>query len=68
MYQGPHSDATFEVQWASGDRSWVPYHDLERLRPPDDYFEVLGVDCVEFFGRVSEASPGDDPQVFLGTH
>lgn len=51
-YQGP------EVQWASGDRLWVPYHDLERLRPPDDYFEALGVD-------LSEASPGDDPQVSL---
>jgi len=46
-YQGSHSDATFELQWVSGDRSWVPYSDLEHPRPLEEYFEVIGVDGIE---------------------
>lgn len=65
-HQGSHLDATFDVQWASGDRSWVPYCDLEHLRPLKEYFEALGVDGVENLGGVSEVSPSDDPQVSLG--
>ena len=65
-HRGSHSDATFEVQWALGDRSWVPYRDLEHLRPLKEYFKVLGVDSVENLQGVSEASPSDDPQVSLG--
>ena len=65
-HQGSHSDTTFEVQWASGDWLWVPYHNLECLHPLKEYFEVLGVDGIENLWGVSEASPGNDPQVSLG--
>ena len=65
-HRGSHLDTTFEVQWASGDRSWVPYRDLECLHPLKEYFEALGVDSIENLWEVSEALPGDDPQVSLG--
>ena len=65
-HRGSHSDASFEVQWVSGDRSWVPYSDLEHLRPLQEYLEAIGVEGVENLWGATEPLLDDDLQVSLG--
>ena len=65
-HRGSHSDTSFEVQWVSGDRSWVPYSDLEHLRPLQEYLEVIGVEGVENLRCTTEPLLDDDLQVSLG--
>ncbi|KAK0185579.1 hypothetical protein F5146DRAFT_889864, partial [Armillaria mellea] len=40
---GKGEHAIFQVEWASGDRTWVPYTDAEGLTVLQDYFNVLGI-------------------------
>ncbi len=55
----------FQVEWASGDRTWLPYVDAEGLTALQDYFDVLGI------MKISELKEGlgssdDKPGFFLG--
>ena len=45
-HQGPGSDAIFEIEWGSGDRTWLPYLDAQGLVALQDYFESLGISGV----------------------
>ena len=65
-HRGSHSDAMFEVQWVSGDRSWVPYSDLEHLRPLQEYLEAIGVEGIENLRGATEPLLDNDLQVSLG--
>ncbi|KAJ3474431.1 hypothetical protein NLI96_g12462 [Meripilus lineatus] len=42
-HSGKGSDAEFEVQWSTGDITWVPYHDIKHLQAFDEYCEALGI-------------------------
>lgn len=42
-----HTDAEFEVQWSTGDVTWVPYHDVSHLQAMAEYFEALDVPGVK---------------------
>ena len=42
-HMGRGSDAEFEVQWSTGDVTWVPYADIKHLQALREYYEALGV-------------------------
>jgi hypothetical protein len=65
-HSGRRADAQFEIQWKSGDKSWLPYDRVEKLEVLKDYFNVLGVTNVSELGEGEGKPPTNDPQVFLG--
>ncbi|KIO05301.1 hypothetical protein M404DRAFT_25454, partial [Pisolithus tinctorius Marx 270] len=66
-HHGSHADATFEVQWTAGDRTWLPYEDVAHLKALSDYFEVIGVDGIDELRDAGDRDTSDDdPQVFIG--
>jgi hypothetical protein len=42
-HEGSGTDAVFQVQWGTGDRTWLPYHDVEEFHALQDYFEIIGI-------------------------
>jgi hypothetical protein len=42
--RGPH--AWFEIEWLSGDRTWLPFRDVAHLTAIDSYLENQGVDSI----------------------
>ncbi|PIL26936.1 hypothetical protein GSI_10074 [Ganoderma sinense ZZ0214-1] len=40
---GRGSEAEFEVQWSTGDVTWVPHADIQHLQALSEYLEALGV-------------------------
>ena len=65
-HKGASTNAHFEVEWKSGDRTWMPYDQVSHLNALRGYFEVLGVDRISDLKRGSGIPPDDDPQVFCG--
>ncbi|KIM76140.1 hypothetical protein PILCRDRAFT_798107 [Piloderma croceum F 1598] len=37
------TDTLFELTWKSGDRTWLPYHEISHLEALTQYFKALGV-------------------------
>jgi transposase InsO family protein len=64
-HKGAGTNAHFEVEWKSGDRTWMPYDQVAHLNALNAYFEVLGIDRVSELKRGSGNPPDDDPQVFF---
>jgi hypothetical protein len=65
-HSGQRADSVFEIQWKSGDKTWLPYDRVEKLDALKDYFNVLGISNVSELGEGKGKPPTDDPQVFLG--
>ena len=42
-HAGCGSDALFQVQWQSGDATWLPYDKVSHLNTHSAYFELLEV-------------------------
>jgi hypothetical protein len=42
-HHGRRSKALFEIQWKSGDRSWMPYSQAKSLQAMNEYLEAIGV-------------------------
>ena len=62
-----YSDTEFEIQWTTGDKSWLPYHEASHLRAITDYFEAIGVTGIENLRRMGNKDLSDeDLQVSLG--
>ncbi|RPD56919.1 hypothetical protein L226DRAFT_436195, partial [Lentinus tigrinus ALCF2SS1-7] len=40
---GKGAGAEFEVQWSTGDVTWVPYQDIKHLQALTEYYEALGI-------------------------
>ena len=40
---GKGAEAEFEVQWSTGDVTWVPYKDVKHLQAYTEYCEALGI-------------------------
>ena len=60
LHIGRGSDAEFEVQWSTGDVTWVPYHDVKHLQKLDEYFEALGIHGVRQLDSKPDLAPPDD--------
>lgn len=56
----------FEIQWRSGDITWMPYYQIKHLQALDAYLELLGVDNVSKLPAGKGKPPREDPQIFLG--
>ena len=61
------TDAVFEVQWTSGDVTWLPYYQITHLQALTDYFDLLGISQVSQLPKGHGMPPPDDPQIFLGS-
>jgi hypothetical protein len=66
-HSGSKTDATFEIQWKSGDVTWLPYYQITHLQALTDYLGLLGVKQISKLPNGHGRPPLDDPQVFLGS-
>jgi hypothetical protein len=66
-HSGAKTDATFEIQWKSGDVTWLPYYQITHLQALTDYLGLLGVKQISKLPNGHGRPPLDDPQVFLGS-
>jgi hypothetical protein len=60
-------DALFQVQWGTGDLTWLPYSSVKNLHPLEDYFEALGITRI---GQLKEnlAPDGGEEMEIASTH
>ncbi len=58
---GRGRDAEFEVQWSTGDVTWVPYHDVRHLQALTEYYEALGVTHARQLTDVANGEPDTSP-------
>ena len=61
-----YEDALFEIKWRSGDITWMPYYQINRLQALVSYFEVLGINSVLELTTGKGKLPISNLQVFLG--
>jgi hypothetical protein len=63
--------AWFEIEWSSGDRTWLPYHDIKHLTALKSYLENQGIGSIELLPRGSGTPPNevcnqvDSPELIL---
>jgi len=62
-HQGASRDAMFEVEWSTGDRTWLPYNDLKEFEAMKDYFNILGITDIENL-RVPEGRDSSSSGIF----
>ncbi|KAG1833664.1 hypothetical protein DFJ58DRAFT_735992 [Suillus subalutaceus] len=65
-HHGRRTDALFEILWKSGDKTWLPYAQVEKLGALTEHLSFLGIQDVSDLMDGSGEPPKDDPQVFLG--
>ncbi|EMD35335.1 hypothetical protein CERSUDRAFT_139039, partial [Gelatoporia subvermispora B] len=41
-HRGSATDAVFEILWKSGDRTWMPYHQISDIPALTDYLDLVG--------------------------
>ncbi|KAJ8592857.1 hypothetical protein M405DRAFT_690043, partial [Rhizopogon salebrosus TDB-379] len=46
-HHGAGSDALFEVEYTTGDRVWLPYHEVSRLEAVGQYLEAVGAPTIK---------------------
>ena len=66
-HSGTKTDAVFEIQWKSGDVTWLPYYQITHLQALTDYLELIGVSKVSKLPPGPGRPPSNDPQIFLGS-
>lgn len=67
-HSGSRKNALFEIQWKSGDVTWLPYHKIDHLTALEQYFEILGISSIDQLedNRVQVPDEDADEQVLLG--
>ena len=66
-HSGSGTDALFEIEWKSGDITWLPYYQITHLQALTDYLDLLGLTQITQLPRGTGRPPSDDPQIFLGS-
>ncbi|KAG6896122.1 hypothetical protein C0992_010197 [Termitomyces sp. T32_za158] len=66
-HAGSKSTAIFEVLWRAGDKTWLPYNQVQELDILSPYLEAQGVENIHELPTSSGKPPTNDPQVFLGS-
>ncbi|KAJ8582634.1 hypothetical protein M405DRAFT_920201, partial [Rhizopogon salebrosus TDB-379] len=46
-HNGQGTDSLFEIEYTTGDRVWLPYHEVSRLEAVSQYLEALGVPGIQ---------------------
>ncbi|KAG6871648.1 hypothetical protein C0993_002950, partial [Termitomyces sp. T159_Od127] len=65
-HAGSKNDAIFEVLWRAGDKTWLPYDQVQDLNLIQPYLEALGVANRADLPLGTGTPPTDDPQINLG--
>jgi len=58
-HNGAGSDALFEVEYTTGDRVWLPYHEVSRLEAVGQYLEALGVRGIRHLPKKISGMPAE---------
>ncbi|KAJ3487529.1 hypothetical protein NLI96_g3480 [Meripilus lineatus] len=67
-HSGKGTEAEFEVQWSTGDVTWVPYHDVKHLQAFEEYCEALGIQKIGQLGaKKDKKQPQPTPQMSAGS-
>jgi hypothetical protein len=56
-HNGQGTDSLFEVEYSSGDKVWLPYHEVSRLEAVGQYLETLGVPGIQHLPKKISRSP-----------
>ena len=65
-HAGSGTNSVFEIQWKSGDITWMPYYQITYLQALTDYLDLFGISKVEKLPKGTGKPPQDDAQVFFG--
>jgi hypothetical protein len=65
-HSGKGRNAIFEIEWKSGDVTWLPYHKIDHLTVLQQYFEACGIEKIDELENGKSAPTSVDPQVLLG--
>ena len=66
-HSGSKMDSIFEIQWKSGDVTWLPYYQITHLQALTEYLDLLGKKDIRKLPNGSGKPPRDDPQLTLGS-
>jgi hypothetical protein len=64
-HSGQRQNALFEIEWKSGDVTWLPYHKIDHLTALMQYLEALGMKSIDELRSSSVISPEIDNQIML---
>jgi hypothetical protein len=60
-HNGQGTDSLFEIEYSTGDRVWLPYHEVSRLEVVSQYLEALGVPGIQHLPRKITHPPSNIP-------
>ena len=66
-HSGSRHEASFEIEWKSGDVTWLPYYQITHLQALTEYLDLLGLMQISQLRQGPGWPPIDDPQIFLGS-
>ncbi|KAF9486668.1 hypothetical protein BDN71DRAFT_1405799, partial [Pleurotus eryngii] len=66
-HHGSWMEATFKIEWTSGDVTWLPYHQVSHLQALKTYLEAVGVANIWNLPIGTDQLPTDNPQIFTGS-
>ena len=65
-HAGAGKDSVFEIEWKSGDVSWLPYYQVTHLQALNEYLDLFGAVKINKLPKGTGQPPQDNPQIFLG--
>ncbi|KZT24610.1 hypothetical protein NEOLEDRAFT_1025446, partial [Neolentinus lepideus HHB14362 ss-1] len=45
-HKGKARESVFQLQWRSGDKTWLPYREVSHLAPLKAYFDAVGINDI----------------------
>ncbi|KAJ3807017.1 hypothetical protein F5876DRAFT_80102 [Lentinula aff. lateritia] len=64
-HSGTKKNAIFEVQWSTGDKTWMSFDDIQDLPCLPEYLDLLGISSVQQLPKGSGKVP-EESQITLG--
>jgi hypothetical protein len=65
-HYGSGTETIFEVEWKSGDVTWMSHSQIKNTPAVEDYLKLLNVQNVLELPKGKGSPPRKDPQIFLG--
>lgn len=65
LHSGSGANSLFEVKWASGDITWLPYYQITHLQALSKYLDLVGVQKINLLIKGSRTPPQNDPQIYV---
>jgi hypothetical protein len=66
VHAGAKENAVFLVKWKPGDKMWLPYYQITHLNALSEYFELQGIESIEYLQEGTGHPPKDDIQNYIG--